>query len=99
VLALSVDTIRPGCLGVIEVGAYADVIIVDCNPLKHISLRVDPENIFEVIMNDGMIYQNALIRKCRMIALPVRQRDTPPLSGFQVPDNTGIRRSYLRYVG
>jgi len=50
----------PGKLGVIEEGAYADLLLVDGNPLENLDLVADPEKNFVVIMKDGKIYQNTL---------------------------------------
>ncbi len=49
-----------GPLGVIEEGAYADLILVDGNPLENLDLVSDPEQNFDLIMKDGVIYKNAL---------------------------------------
>jgi imidazolonepropionase-like amidohydrolase len=49
-----------GPLGVIKAGAYADLLIVDGNPLEDISLLEDPERSLRVIMKDGVIYKNTL---------------------------------------
>jgi len=49
-----------GTLGVIEAGGYADMILVDGNPLADISLLEDYTNNFKVIMKDGMIWKNML---------------------------------------
>ena len=49
-----------GPTGVIEEGAYADLIIIDGNPLKDINLLADPDKNFDIIMKDGVIYKNAL---------------------------------------
>lgn len=49
-----------GKLGEITEGAYADLILVDGNPLENISLIEDPENNFLVIIKDGIIYKNML---------------------------------------
>jgi len=49
-----------GPLGVIEVGAYADILLIDGNPLLDIELMTDPEANFDLIMKDGVIYKNAL---------------------------------------
>jgi len=46
--------------GVIEPGAYADLILVDGNPLDDLDLVADPETHFDLIMKDGVIYKNAL---------------------------------------
>jgi len=50
----------PGKLGVIEEGAYADLLLVDGNPLENIDLIGDPEKNFAIIMKDGIIYKNTL---------------------------------------
>lgn len=50
----------PGKLGVIEEGAYADLIIVDGNPLENLDLVVDPAKNFKLIMKDGVIYKNTI---------------------------------------
>jgi imidazolonepropionase-like amidohydrolase len=51
---------QDGPLGVIKEGAYADVLLVDGNPLEDISLLADPEKNLKVIMKDGKIYKNTL---------------------------------------
>ncbi|MEI2296698.1 metal-dependent hydrolase family protein [Ensifer sp. MJa1] len=50
----------PGKLGVVEEGAYADLLLVDGNPLENIQLVADPETNFKVIMKDGVIHKNTL---------------------------------------
>lgn len=50
----------PGKLGVIEEGALADLILVDGDALKDITLLGDPENNFLMIMKDGKIFKNSL---------------------------------------
>jgi imidazolonepropionase-like amidohydrolase len=52
----------PGKLGVVEQGALADLLIVEGNPLEDINLIADPANSLKVIMKDGIIYKNTLIR-------------------------------------
>jgi imidazolonepropionase-like amidohydrolase len=51
---------RKGKLGVIAAGAYADLILVDGNPLENLDLVADPDANFDLIMKDGKIYKNAL---------------------------------------
>ena len=51
---------QEGPLGVIKEGAYADLIIVDGNPLERLDLVGDPDENFDLIMKDGMIYKNTL---------------------------------------
>lgn len=51
---------REGPLGVIEVGAYADMILVDGNPLADVSVLVEYEKNIRVIIKDGEVYKNSL---------------------------------------
>jgi len=62
---------KQGKLGVIEEGAYADLLIVDGNPLKDIKVlgakeiwikapKPEPVKTLRVIMKDGKIYKNTL---------------------------------------
>lgn len=51
---------QKGALGVIEEGAYADLIILNENPLENIHLIENPHENFQLIMKDGVIYKNAL---------------------------------------
>ncbi|MBX3240370.1 MAG: amidohydrolase family protein [Chitinophagaceae bacterium] len=48
----------PGKLGVIEEGAYADILLVNGDPLANIKLLEDPAKNLLVIMKDGKIYKN-----------------------------------------
>ncbi|QQO07463.1 metal-dependent hydrolase family protein [Breznakiella homolactica] len=50
----------PGKLGVVEEGAYADLLLVNGNPLENIQLIADPVTNFLVIMKNGKIYKNTL---------------------------------------
>jgi imidazolonepropionase-like amidohydrolase len=74
VLALTGDVLNPyveGPIGVIQVGAYADILLVDGNPLQDITViggvdewqsapdRDGVETIL-IIMKDGVIYKNTL---------------------------------------
>ena len=49
----------PGKLGVVEVGALADLLLVDGDPLANLDLIADPAKNFTVIMRDGKICKNA----------------------------------------
>ena len=75
IAALTGDFMNPypdGKLGVIEEGAYADIVIVDGNPLEDFSVvgtgdkwfgadpRPDSPETIRVIMKDGVIYKNTL---------------------------------------
>jgi len=51
---------REGPLGVVEVGAYADLILVDGNPLDDVSVLADYDNNIKVVMKDGEFFKNAL---------------------------------------
>ena len=62
-VALSGPMMNPyldGPLGVIQEGAYADILVVNGNPLVDIELLVDPKKNIPVIMKDGVIYKNEL---------------------------------------
>jgi imidazolonepropionase-like amidohydrolase len=50
----------PGRLGVIEVGAYADLLLINGNPLEDISILTNPEENLALIMKDGEIYKQNL---------------------------------------
>ncbi|MBS0251289.1 MAG: amidohydrolase family protein [Proteobacteria bacterium] len=50
----------PGKLGVIEEGAYADLLLINGDPLKDISILTKPEENLALIMKDGKIYKNAI---------------------------------------
>ncbi len=52
----------PGKLGVVEQGAFADLILVEGNPLENLDLVSDPEKNFKIIMKDGRIFKDALGR-------------------------------------
>jgi imidazolonepropionase-like amidohydrolase len=74
IVALTGDVLNPypdGPLGVIEAGAYADILLVDGNPLEDISVIGGVEQWFDapdrdgvetirLIMKDGVIYKNTL---------------------------------------
>lgn len=47
-------------LGVIEEGAYADLVVVDGNPLEDITLLANPDKNLKLIMKDGKIFKNTL---------------------------------------
>jgi imidazolonepropionase-like amidohydrolase len=49
-----------GPLGVIEEGAYADLLVVDGNPLEDVAVLEDHETSLKLIMKDGVIYKNHL---------------------------------------
>jgi imidazolonepropionase-like amidohydrolase len=51
---------QDGKLGEISEGAYADLIVVDGNPIDNIRLIEDPDNNFKIIIKDGKIYKNIL---------------------------------------
>ncbi|MBP6186057.1 MAG: amidohydrolase family protein [Saprospiraceae bacterium] len=51
---------REGALGVIEVGAYADLLLIDGNPLKDINLMVDYEKNYLLIVKNGVVYKNTI---------------------------------------
>ncbi len=51
---------RDGPLGVIREGAYADILLVDGNPLENIEVLTDPAENIDLIMKDGVVFKNQL---------------------------------------
>ena len=51
---------QAGPTGVIQIGAYADILLVDGNPLEDILLLSEPDTNLKIIMKDGVIYKNTL---------------------------------------
>ena len=49
-----------GKLGVIEENAFADLLLVDGNPLDNIELIAEPEKSLVLIVKDGRIVKNAI---------------------------------------
>jgi len=50
----------PGKLGVVEVGALADLLLVDGDPVADLTLVANPDRNFRLIMKGGRIYKNSL---------------------------------------
>ena len=50
----------PKKLGVLTEGAYADMILVDGNPLQNINIVADPDKNFLLIVKNGVIYKNTI---------------------------------------
>ncbi len=51
---------REGKLGVIETGAYADLLLVNGNPLQNLSLMEDYNKNFVLIMKNGKVFKNTI---------------------------------------
>ncbi|HBB7077012.1 TPA: amidohydrolase family protein [Legionella pneumophila] len=51
---------QKGKLGVISAGAYADLLVVDGNPLVNLNVLLRPDENLKLIMKDGGIYKNEL---------------------------------------
>jgi imidazolonepropionase-like amidohydrolase len=52
----------PGRLGVVEVGALADLLLVDGDPIAQIGLLADPAKNLLVIMKGGRIVKNTVVK-------------------------------------
>ncbi len=50
-----------GKIGVLEKGSYADLLVVDGNPVENLSLLSDPHKNIKLIMKDGVIYKNEIL--------------------------------------
>lgn len=46
----------PGTLGVVEVGALADLLLWDGNPLEDLAIIADPANRLRLVIKDGTVY-------------------------------------------
>ena len=51
---------QDGKLGIVEPGAYADLIVVDGDPLKNLGLFQDQGEHLSVIMQGGRFHKNRL---------------------------------------
>ncbi len=51
---------QEGPLGVLQEGAYADLVIIEGNPFEDITILSKPEESLRLIMEDGVIYKNTL---------------------------------------
>ncbi len=49
-----------GKLGVIEPGAFADILIADGDPTQSLDFLSNPETNLKLIMKDGRIYKDTL---------------------------------------
>jgi imidazolonepropionase-like amidohydrolase len=49
-----------GQVGVVAPGAYADLLVVDANPLEDIGVLADPDAHVQFIMKAGEIYRDRL---------------------------------------
>jgi imidazolonepropionase-like amidohydrolase len=50
----------PKKLGVIEEGAYADILLVDGNPLENLKILTDYDKSLLLIVKDGKVYKNTI---------------------------------------
>lgn len=50
----------PSKLGVIEEGAYADILLINGNPLEDLSILTNPEENLALIMKDGEVFKNTI---------------------------------------
>jgi imidazolonepropionase-like amidohydrolase len=49
-----------GQVGVVAPGAYADLLVIDGNPLDDIRVLTTPDQTLKLIMKEGQIYKNEL---------------------------------------
>jgi len=79
----------PGTIGVIEKGAFADLLLVEGNPLENIRLVANPEN-FVVIMKDGNIYKNTLTLADSASGGSIGVGNPFPVSNYMCEDGTRL---------
>jgi imidazolonepropionase-like amidohydrolase len=51
---------QSGNLGTISAGAYADLLVVEGDPLRDVKVMTDPQKNLKLIMKDSVIYKNEL---------------------------------------
>src|SRR5215469_2075088 len=51
---------QTGNLGTLSAGAYADLLVVEGDPLSDVKVMTDPQKNLKLIMKDGVIYKNEL---------------------------------------
>ena len=49
-----------GRVGVVTPGAFADLLVVDGNPLEHLELLTDPARNLRLVMAAGRVHRNDL---------------------------------------
>jgi imidazolonepropionase-like amidohydrolase len=52
--------LQSGVLGTISAGAYADLLVVEGDPLSDVKVLTEPRKHLKLIMKDGVIYKNEL---------------------------------------
>lgn len=63
-------------LGVVEAGAYADLLVINGNPLEGIEVLRDRDNL-QLIMQDGKIWKNTLVPAAHKQHVPVEGSHAP----------------------
>jgi len=51
---------QSGVLGTISPGAYADLLVIEGDPLSDVKVMTAPQKNLKLIMKDGVIYKNEL---------------------------------------
>ena len=51
---------QKGKLGAVAPGAYADLLVVDGNPLVDLGVLADPQKKLKLVMKGGVVYKNEL---------------------------------------
>lgn len=51
---------KDGAIGVIKPGAYADLVVIEGNPLENIDILLDYKNNMKLIVTDGKVWKNTL---------------------------------------
>ena len=63
-------------LGVVEDGAYADLLIIKGNPLEKLEILKDRDNM-QFIMKDGHVWKNTLVPAAHPHYVPPEGRHMP----------------------
>ena len=63
-------------LGVVEAGAYADILVINGNPLEELEVLRDRDNL-QLIMQDGKVWKNTLVPAAHPQHVPVEGSHSP----------------------
>lgn len=63
-------------LGVVEQGSYADLLVIDGNPLEELEVLRDRDNL-QLIMQDGKVWKNTLVPAEHKQHIPVEGSHSP----------------------
>ncbi|MCK5087753.1 MAG: amidohydrolase family protein [Melioribacteraceae bacterium] len=64
------DYYKEAKLGVVEEGAWADLIIINGNPIEDVKVFAKTDNM-KLVMKDGKIYKNIVVEPTDPLYIPI----------------------------